>query len=305
MNCAHKPNVSPTQPLQPQQITQTATTPNAADSVSLTSSVAVGLLHDPNSEVEIGLPEKEFAEHFSEHIDKLKIELSFAHLEIKGKNKEKKNKIKTSLVKGSKEDCKIAIIKTLNQIVIQEPLQKERKKDESFFPKNFQCEFKIEISFINAAELELDINKSNITIENWEKPIFLKAAWGEMDFSQVQDLTLDCGNCTLTGENISGDLKYTLKTGNVGVEGLTGTVQGETSGDTILKWKKLKPNSNVKIISRVGDVVLTFPKKIALFMDLKVKNGEIYSKLNSDEDGIPVTVVLQAGNLKIYRSTTH
>jgi hypothetical protein len=174
------------------------------------------------------------------------------------------------------------------------------------------CRYAVELSSPEAAELLVDLKRGSVLVENWAEAVSVKLDWGDVDVGAVGPLNVECGWCTLTGEGVRGSLHYAIENGNVGMADLAGSVEGHTSGDTVLKWSRLPRDGSVKLASTAGDVILVFPGGMDLNIDLKAPRGEIYPRVDDDSakrlgcyegkhPGIPVTVSAAAGNVRIYR----
>ena len=239
---------------------------------------------------------------------KISIHLAYAELSLSSGAGFRKGKLKIEKLSGD-ADCKIRVIESDKGLEISEPLGKHGAalsavlKVRSALPIVSKCRFSIELGLKKAVDTNIELIRGMVSAESWDEPLHVKLDWGEIDVGTVGSLTVVCGRCTLTGDGIEGPLHYSLETGNVGMAGLSGTVEGRTLGDTVLKWRKLHSDSTVKLVSRAGDVILFFPESVPLAIDLKAPHGEVNSRFQTGAHGVPVSVSAELGNVQVYRAT--
>jgi hypothetical protein len=222
-------------------------------------------------------------------------------------------KIEVKLLKGD-DHCKFQIkdqepdFEIIDQAMLLKPSTFSKisgifKSAKSKVPNVATCEYGVDIKMYETFPVEFNLKKATLFVENWDKPLTVDMSWGSIDLVSVSAINVKCGDCDLTGEKIKGHVQFNLDNGNVGLSGLTSNVEGITYGDTVLKWERLAQDSEVKLVSRAGDVILQFPKGVHLALDLKVPKGEIYSKNEeaAEKKGIPVSITAEAGNVKLYR----
>ncbi|MBI2605196.1 MAG: hypothetical protein HYW49_03850 [Deltaproteobacteria bacterium] len=253
--------------------------------------------------IEIGLPGKT-------ELDvpgKIRISLSNARVRLDGATKAGGASITVKLAKG-KPTCKTKLAVSPTRLTLVEASATDMGESAGGNGKPGACHYEVKIATPDAGELEVDIRRGSLAVSNWPEPIRVRLRWGEIEFEAIGPLSVDCVECSIDGSGIAGKLRYSVGKGNIGVEGLTGSVDGFTHGDTVLRWKKMNPGSQVSVTSLVGDVILEIPKTVPLALDLRVPKGEIYSRLkpsevvvNSQElrRGIPLTVVAESGNLRL------
>ena len=235
------------------------------------------------------------------HYEKIRINVAHARLkietaEVKSFPKKTAGLITVKLLKGP-SNCKIKLVTTETRLTLVD-----------FMPEEVKCRFQIEISTAKPAELMINIERGVASISNWKESITVESKNADVDIAEVGPTAVKCERCTFSGSGVYGRLKYEIDNGNVGVEGLTATVDGRTLGDVVLKWNKVLPGSFIKVLSHYGDVFLTIPQKTLLALDLKVPKGEVYSNKKSSElvlnsaelhGGMPVSVVAETGNVRI------
>jgi len=56
-----------------------------------------------------------------------------------------------------------------------------------------------------------------------------------------------------------------------------------------------------KVVSRLGDVILTFPDSASLAVDLTAPHGGVSSRFDVGGRGVPVSVTAQLGNIEVFR----
>ncbi|MBI3555508.1 MAG: hypothetical protein HY074_04515 [Deltaproteobacteria bacterium] len=242
-------------------------------------------------------------------LSKIGIHLANAEITLSSGAGIRKGHLKIEKISGD-ADCKVRVQDSEKGIEISEPLLRHSPdghsavvKVKSALPVVSKCRFSIEIGLKKAADTNIELVRGTLSVEGWDEPLRVKMEWGEIDVGTVGELSVVCGRCSLTGEGVEGPLHYTLETGNVGLTGLAGSVEGQTLGDTVLKWRKLRADSNVKLSSRAGDVILFFPETVPLAIDLKAPHGEVNSRFQTGAHGVPVSVSAELGNVKVYRST--
>lgn len=203
--------------------------------------------------------------------------------------------------------CKVRVSETEKGLEITEPPKSSGAlsavgKAKSALPPVSGCRFGIEIGLREAAMAVIELTRGSLAVEAWSAPLEVKMDWGDVDVGTVGALNVTCGRCTLTGEGVDGPLSYKLERGNVGLAGLSGSVVGSTFGDTVLKWRRLKSDSSVKLVSQAGDVILFFPESVPLAIDLKAPRGDVNSHFQTGAHGVPVLVTAELGNVRVYRA---
>lgn len=171
-------------------------------------------------------------------------------------------------------------------------LLKKRKKD---------CKYRLSLLTRQPLKLDLQLKKGKVVVQDWKAPLDLKMEQGELDLFDVKALELDCSHCLVTGKKVEGPIRYALDSGNVGLEGIRGSVDGRTLGDSVLHWDTIASEDAVKIQSRAGDVILFFPAKIALAVNIKAPRGEVFNKDYLAQRGIPVEVHAASGNVHLFK----
>lgn len=244
-------------------------------------------------------------------VDRIFIRVPRADITLGTGTSAKRGHLKVSLVAGSK-DCKVRLRRTEDLIEILEPLDASNKSGSSSFsavnkikstlPNAARCHYAVSVALHEAAEAQIELVRGSLLAEGWDEPLRVKMDWGDVDVGSVGALSLVCGRCDLTGENIGGPLFYKIDSGNVGLMGLEDSVEGETLGDTVLKWRRIRSRSSVKISSRAGDVILSFPGAVPLAIDLKAPRGEVKTKCENESGGIPVSVSAGLGNVQVLRA---
>ncbi len=240
---------------------------------------------------------------------KISIHLAYAEISLSGAGS-RKGRLKIEKLSGE-ADCRLRIQESDKGLEISEPLLARRGaeglsavgKVKSALPVVSKCRFSIAIELKKAVETSIELVRGTLSADSWDEPLRIKLDWGEIDVATVGALSVACGRCSLTGEGVAGPLHYNLETGNVGMAGLAGSVEGQTLGDTILKWRKLRSDSNIKVTSRAGDVILFFPESVPLAIDLKAPRGDVNSRFQTGAHGIPVSVSAELGNVKVYRAS--
>lgn len=249
--------------------------------------------------------------------EKLSINLAFADVRLTGDYAGRKGTVRVQRIKGD-ASCKVYLDRNAQSLELSEnppsrssetaisvSAVKKLLARVSSMPPEARCRYSVEVGLKTAAELSIELKRGAIAIEHWDKPAYVRVDWGDIDVGSVDALDVKCGRCTLAGEGIAGALRFALDSGNVGLSGLSGAVEGQTYGDTILKWRRVKPNAAVKLVSKAGDVILTFPKGVPLDMELKAPRGDVFTpKDKVQRHGIPVSVTAEVGNVRLYSSNT-
>jgi hypothetical protein len=247
---------------------------------------------------------------------KVHVRLSSAETWFTGNALKKQGKLKVTLLRGSASECHVRVQEKEGGLFIEEvalspqALVSARKfsgvgkhSGRSTVPSGFKCHYALELSLHEAGDLDLELKRGGVLVEQWNKPVTVKLDWGDVDVGEVGPLKVACGRCTLAGEGVEGSLQYRIENGNVGLAALSGTVDGSTAGDTVLKWRKMRADTKVKLVSHAGDVILSFPSAIPLSMELSAPRGEVYSLSDVGGGGIPVSVMAELGNVRLYRNT--
>lgn len=244
---------------------------------------------------------------------KVSISLAYADVTIVAGVATRKGTLRVQRLKGG-ENCKVYLheSKTIFELTETPPVETataslsataKRLFSRTSVPSTGRCRFAVELGLREASQLNVDLKRGAILLEQWDQPTSLKLDWGDIDVGTVGALDVKCGRCTLAGEGVAGPLRFTIESGNVGLSGLVGAVDGKTLGDTILKWSKVKAGAAVKLVSQSGDVILTFPRGVPLDMQLKAPRGDVYiQKDHPENNGIPVSVTAEIGNVKLYSS---
>lgn len=237
---------------------------------------------------------------------KISIHLAYAEVSLASGMNYRKGRLKIERLSGE-SNCKVRVQESDNGLELSEPGDSHDSlsavaKVKSAIPLAAKCRFSIAVELKEAAEIHVELVRGTLRAETWDEPIHAKIEWGEIDVGTVGELSVVCGRCTLTGDGVDGQIHYNLETGNVGLTGLTGSVEGQTLGDTVLRWRKLPVDSNIKLTSHAGDVILFFPESVPLAIDLKAPHGEVNSRFQTGSHGVPVTVSAELGNVKVYRA---
>lgn len=241
-------------------------------------------------------------------LSRVEVKLPFADVQLVGNSAARRSHLKIKRIAGS-EACRVRVVVENNQLRISEGASAVKPsglsgvgKGKSALPPVPACKFAVELASKETPESAVELVRGSVQAEQWKQALSIRVDWGDIDVGSVGPLKVTCGRCTLTGEEIAGPLNYELQSGNVGLAGLVGSVEGATLGDTVLKWRKLAAGSKVKLLSRAGDVILTFPGATPLAIDLKAPRGEVHTKVGHGESGVPVDVVAELGNVQVYRS---
>lgn len=241
-----------------------------------------------------------------ENIEKIAINLTHADVSLVGNVPARKGRLKLERVAGD-QNCLVKMSETNQTLDLTDDskpdLELNSSRHKSALPPSSRCHFSIEIGLPEAIETSIALTRGLVSAEAWDAALELKIAWGDIDVGSVGPLNVNCGRCTLTGDGVSGPFHYALNVGNVGVSGLSDSVDGRTLGDTVLKWKKIKSDSNVKVASHAGDVILFFPRFAPLALSLQAPRGEVFSKESEREHGVPVSASAELGNIQLYRET--
>lgn len=244
--------------------------------------------------------------------EKVAIDLPFADVMVTSSKTLRKGSLRVQLLKGDASSCRVYVndAEEVLQITDKPPAATSHASISAMhklfalrtpMPTALKCRFGVELSLRESAPLSVVITRGAIAIENWSAPSTLSLEWGDIDVGAVGGLSVKCGRCTLAGEDVAGPLKFAVESGNVGLSGLAGSVEGQTLGDTILKWRRVKSDASVKLVSQAGDVILTFPGGAPLDLDLKAPRGDVFTpKHRSGGRGIPVSVLAEAGNVRLY-----
>jgi len=84
-------------------------------------------------------------------------------------------------------------------------------------PTEFECRYEVEIDSAESIDLGVQIVRGSLTAENWKKNIEVELDWGDVDVGNVGAVNINCGRCTVAGENVSGRFDFRIANGNVGV----------------------------------------------------------------------------------------
>lgn len=296
--CAHSPKTVSTEPSGPPAV-------EVKDSVKVSAGEAMGGAPEFSAIVRSDLTE----------YDKIQIDLDSAEVVVHGKFPHRKGSLSVSLVKENPK-CKIHVSESEELLRISDsddPNTSSSKFSEMLstvatkgggIPSHSPCVFSIDLEMPEASNLAIDLRRGSVALEQWDEPTVLRMGWGDIDVGRVADLSVECVRCNLTGEGVSGPLQFKMDRGNVGLAGLETTVTGQTLGDTVLKWRRIKSDAGVNLVSRAGDVILSFPKGVPLALELKAPRGEVYSKdMTMGLRGIPVSVSAEIGNVRLYRGS--
>lgn len=246
--------------------------------------------------------------------EKVSINFEYADVTVAANAAARRGTLRVQLLKGG-SDCKAHVSDTDKVLVIGDKppaatataalsaaaKTASRLVVRSTIPNSIKCRYAVELGLRQSAPLFVELTRGSVALENWASQSQLQLEWGDVDVGSIGALDVKCGRCTLAGEGVSGSLRFLMDNGNVGLSGLSGSVDGQTLGDTILKWRRIKPDATVKISSRAGDVVLTFPRGVPLDMQLKAPRGEVSTASHRMATrGIPVTVRADLGNVRLY-----
>ncbi|MEW6056073.1 MAG: hypothetical protein AB1540_05610 [Bdellovibrionota bacterium] len=240
---------------------------------------------------------------------KINLQVEHADVRLVAGQPVRKGKLNVALLRGRPE-CNVRVSETDGVLDVVEAPGEARtvqqisgvgKSGRSSVP-DAKCHFEIEMELSESAELSVDLKRGSIFLEQWPRSAHLKLGWGEVAVGNAGALVVECGRCTLTGEEIDGPVRFQLESGNVGLAGLSSSVEGQTLGDAVLKWKKVRPKAEVKVVSRAGDAILFFPSGVPLSLELQAPRGDVSSKVGKENhQGVPVSVTAQAGNVRVYR----
>ncbi len=220
--------------------------------------------------------------------NRINIKLSNAQIKLISTDKKKDNLLEIKLVKGNPNNCKIKVMHSDQLLFLAENFNADEK-----------CKFFVEIKLYETVPVDLTLGIGSIWASEWDDTINVKLQNGDVDFENIGSLNIKCKECTVAGSGVSGDLSYEIGNGNVGVEGLSQKVIGSTLGDTVLKWNMVNKSSQSSIISRGGDIILSFPKSGSMRFELNVPIGDVYSTILPDL----VSVTDTAAVFKVYAET--
>ncbi|MBI3543208.1 MAG: hypothetical protein HY075_08050 [Deltaproteobacteria bacterium] len=242
-------------------------------------------------------------------IKKLSIRLSHAEVQLSGAGESRKTRFKIDQAPAG-TDCRVRVrIDSTNgalEIAEATPVPGHAmsavSKGKSSVPSASRCRFVLQLETREPMPAVVEVTRGSILAESWPQSLTLKLDWGDVDVGAVGPLDVTCGHCMFSGEGIAGPLHYNLESGNVGLAGLGGSVVGQTLGDTVLKWQRLRADSNVKLVSHAGDVILFFPESSPLAIDLHAPRGDVNSRFETGGRGVPVSVTAELGNVQVYRA---
>ena len=249
-----------------------------------------------------------------DEVSKLVVNLKDAQVEISQETNYKKGTVRVSLLKGDKAVCIPQLIKEKAEIILKENAKggqnvAEKKMSDkvsgifkSKTPKleKSLCSYKVQGVFPKALEISAELKRGSFFISSWNKPISLKVEFGDIDLEKVSKTNIECVECNLSGEEVDGELSYKIDSGNVGFEGLTDSVVGETLGDSVLHWKKFPTKGSVTVLSKMGNIHLKVPRGLSLNADLKAPRGDIYvdEGLNTSS-GIAFAATAEGGSVRV------
>ncbi|MGE4233635.1 MAG: hypothetical protein AB7F43_09930 [Bacteriovoracia bacterium] len=225
--------------------------------------------------------------------DEIGVQFDHSEIHLVGNVPRKKAKIETKAVALSADsaECKVVLIREGTRVVLREENSALKRK----------CTYKIDFSLDGSTPLKMDLVRSKVFIEGWSEPIDINLKNGDIDLVSVGQVDVTCVSCNLTGEALDGPVNFKLENGNVGLTKLVGPVSGQTIGDIVLQWKKISTSSEVQLRAPAGDVVLTFPYGVPVAPSVKAKT-EVVSKLTPSDRGVPVNIVADSGQVKLFRS---
>lgn len=194
--------------------------------------------------------------------------------------------------------CQIDATSIDGKLDIQEKLKDETQSTKS--NKDADCLYEIHLTLPDAVEMNIESNKfAQLELENWDDSIKVKVSKGVVAFSHIGELAVDCKQCDLSGEYLEGALKYSIEAGSVGVSQLSSSVDGNSKGDVVLSWRRVRPDAKVHVLTKAGDVLLSFPPAARLSLDLKAPKGDVFTKANSYSSGVPIVATAEAGTIRL------
>ena len=162
------------------------------------------------------------------------------------------------------------------------------------------CAYRVEYESPEPSDARLEVDgATDIEVSHWAEPLQVVAGTGTVAFAKIGELDLRCRSCDLSGEDADGSLHYQIGVGTVGMTQLSGTVDGVSKGDVKLNWRKVKVQTQIRIVSEAGDVTLNIPRSHSLALSLSAPRGDVHIKGSGSSQGIPVHVEAKAGTIRM------
>jgi hypothetical protein len=148
------------------------------------------------------------------------------------------------------------------------------------------CAYELKSEGLDVEEIKIITQNAKIKIVNLNSFVDIKASSGELEFSKVSNINLECTQCFIYGEEIYDSFKFSIKKyGYIGLEDLkVKFLEGILErGDLVFKWNSILKNSKIKLNVNFGDIFLYVPKNKKYFTKFNIQNGELFFRLKTSE----------------------
>ncbi len=236
-------------------------------------------------------------------ITSVKVELPGAAIKFLGEKKQGKSTLAFAAL--DEKNCPLSVRREADELKITRGL--EATTDGStgdLIEWTKRCMPDITLNVVGGIDAHVIVDHLLLQAQDWSKGLAVKMIDGNVAFSDIAELDIECKSCDLGGENMTGSLKYVIGVGTVGARGLSSSVLGRSKGDVTLRWARFKAKTTIDIETEHGDISIQVPASAAIAPVLSAPKGDIFLKkvpVGGGSSGASVALTTAIGNIRLYK----